>query len=50
MNRPWGKGGHMFLQGMVEKKLMFREGDRFLSLAVALIGSGAGARFEQHFT
>ncbi len=25
-----------FLNGMVEKKLMFREGDRFLSLAVAL--------------
>jgi hypothetical protein len=27
-----------FLNGMVEKKLMFREGERFLSLAVALHG------------
>ncbi len=29
---------HSFLNGMVEKKLMFRESDRFLSLAVALHG------------
>ena len=40
-----------FLQGMVEKKLMFREGDRFLSLAVALRAErGRAAHFEQHFT
>lgn len=41
---------HTFLRGMVEKRLMFREGDRFLSLAVALSGSGSAAHFEQHFT
>ena len=36
---------HGFLQGMVEKRLMFREGDRFLSLAVALSRSVAGSSF-----